>query len=185
MHAALTVCSFFSSGCFFLISSSLTVQLRLWPTSIRKGSSTEIWNQKTLCCSRERREWVKDPVNHLVMTNTPKPQQRGHITGCLSVGYLELLQKTRLPLIHIFILFSWAQLCCTEYLMWKTQFFCLPLQFRGTCSYLTLWASPYFVYYVTYQTILQPAVGHRIIRNMRPDILRRLYIHVYETLLCL
>ena len=34
-------------------------QPRPWRTSTRRGSSTEIWNPRTLCCSRGRRGWVQ------------------------------------------------------------------------------------------------------------------------------
>lgn len=140
----------------FLICS-LSVQLRLWPTSIRRGSSTEIWSQKTLCCSRERREWVKDPVNPLVMTNTPKPLQRGHITGCLWAGYVELVQETRLFLIHMHWIFN-------------VENSVLLLTLMGTFGFALLLPSslafPYFVHCVTYQIVLQLAVGHRKMNNV-------------------
>lgn len=83
----------FESSDFFFFPSPISFffpQRQLWPTSITRGSSTEIWNLKISCCSREKKEWVKDPVNHPVITNTAKPQQRGHIKAfCLYVGYVE------------------------------------------------------------------------------------------------
>lgn len=137
-----------------LISSSFFLQLQLLPTSIRRGSSTEIWSQKTLWCSRERREWVKDPAEHLVMTNTPKPQQRGHIQAVCVWVLWNKCRRLVSSRIHMFTLNSWAQLCCTEYLIWKPRSLLLILalaqNFLGLpCSEPPLRASLYFLRYVT------------------------------------
>lgn len=143
---------------FLVFLSSVCIQLPLWPTSIRRGSSTEIWNQKTSCCSRERSEWVKDAVKHPVMTNTPNPQQRGHI---LPVCVRVMWNKCRrlVSLTHVYphqlstALLHWifnvensilfVYLCSQEKLL------------RFSCSYLPLWASLYFVRYATNQIRLQ------------------------------
>lgn len=52
------------------------LQLQLCHTSIRRGSSTEIWSQRILCSSRGRKGWVQCPVNLCAVKIRPKPQQR-------------------------------------------------------------------------------------------------------------